>query len=150
MNEKTCDKYLVFTVQDKRYALPSKTISEVAVLEKVFSLPLVPDYVRGIINRYSVPYALVDISFLLSGDLSGAAKVIVLKEEIEKMAFLIDDVTDIADLSTDDLMKYEADEHALEPGAGSISAFFEWKGSPVFCLDTGSIISRIKQDFEQK
>ena len=142
------EKYLIFTVRDKLYALPSKIINEVAVLEKVFPLPLVPDYIRGIINRYSVPYALIDISLLLLKDVSNAHKVIVLKEEVDKLALLIDDVTDIADLLPEKLMKTEAEGAA--PGtsiAGSVSAFFEWKGSHVFCLDAGELISRIKQDF---
>ena len=147
MTENTDEKHLIFTVQDKRYALPSKIISEVAVLEKVFPLPLVPDYVRGIINRYSVPYALIDISYFLSKDKSKAGKVIVLKQEVDRLALLIDDVTDIADLSSEKLMKTEIEESAI---SGSVNAFFEWKGSPVFCLDTGELISRIKQDFEQQ
>ena len=140
------EKYLIFTVRDKRYALPSRLISEVAVLEKVFPLPLVQDYVRGIINRYSVPYALIDISFLFFRDASSAGKVIVLKEEVDKLALLIDDVTDIADLTPEKLMKTEPGESAI---SGSVNAFFDWKGNPVFCLDTGELISRIKQDFEQ-
>ena len=141
------EKYLIFTIREKQYALPSKIISEVATLEKVFPLPLVPDYVRGIINRYSVPFALIDISFLLFRYLSSARKVIVLKEEVDRLAFLIDDVTDIADLSPENLMKIEQEESSL---TGSISAFFEWKGSQVFCLETTEILNRIKLDFEQE
>ena len=144
------EKYLVFNLKDKYYALQSKIISEVAVLEKVFPLPLVPEYVLGIINRYSVPYALIDLDFLISGNISSVQKIIVLKEEIDKLAFLIDDVTDIIDISPDLLIKTDVEENALEPGPGSIYAYFEWKGSPVFCLDTGIIINRIKQDFIAK
>ena len=141
----TLEKYLIFTVQEKRYALPSKIISEVAALEKVFPLPLVPEYVRGIINRYSVPYALIDLCFLLIKEASEAKKVIVLKEEVDKLALLIDDVTDIADLSPEELMKTEQEE---SDSSASISAFFEWKGNHVLCLDTDGLIRRIKQDFE--
>ena len=144
------EKYLIFTLKDKYYALESKIISEVAVLDKVFPLPLVPEYVLGIINRYSLPYALIDLGFFISGNISSARKLIVLKEEIDKLAFLIDDVTDIADLSPDTLIKTDKDENVPESGTGSIQAYFEWKGSPVFCLDTGSIINRIKQDFNEK
>ena len=135
------EKYLVFTIKEKLYALPSKIINEVAALEKVFSLPLVPDYVRGIINRYSVPYALVDISFLLFKDSSSARKVIVLKEEIDKLAFLIDDVTDFADISPDKLLKIDQEE------ISAITAFFEWKDSHVFCLEIEELIKTIKEDF---
>jgi len=138
------EKYLVFSVRDKQYALPSKLIREVAALEKIFPLPLAPEYVRGIINRYSVPYALIDICFLLHKEMSGAGKLIVLKEEVDKLAFLIDDVTDIADLPPEKLMKIEQEEAAA---AGPVNAFFELKGSQVFCVDTAEIINRIKQDF---
>ena len=139
------EKYLIFTIREKRYALPSGIISEVAALEKVFPLPLVPDYVRGIINRYSVPYALIDICFLLIKEASDARKVIVLKEEVDKLAFLIDDVTDIADLPPEKLIKIEQ-----EDAAGTISSFFEWQGAQVFCLETAEIINRIKLDFSQE
>ncbi|MDR0301946.1 MAG: chemotaxis protein CheW [Treponema sp.] len=137
------EKYLIFTVQEKQYALSAKSISEVTVLEKVFPLPLVPDYVLGMINRYSVPYALIDIKFLLLHDASDAHKVIVLKEEVDKLAFLIDDVTDIADIPSDQLMEIDQEETA------SITAFFEWKGNNVLCLDTVELINQIKQDFGQ-
>jgi len=148
MTENTiCEKYLIFSVKEKKYALPSRVISEVAALEKVFPLPLLPDYAPGIINRYSVPYALIDISFFLSKDSSDAKKVIVLKEEIDKIALLIDDVTDIVDVPAGDLTAIETGEAAFD---SPVSASFEWKGIPVFCLDTGELISRIKQDFQQR
>jgi purine-binding chemotaxis protein CheW len=139
------EKYLIFMVGESRYALPSKIINEVAALEKVFPLPLVPDYMRGIINRYSVPYALIDINFFLLNSVSNAQKVIVLKEEVDKLAFLIDDVTDIADLPSENLMEIEQEETAP---AASVNAFFEWNGNQVFCIDTGELINRIKKDFE--
>jgi len=141
------EKYLIFNVREKQYALPSKFISEVAVLEKVFPLPLVPAYVQGIINRYSVPYALIDICILLLKETSSARKVIVLKEELDKLAFLIDDVTDIADLPPEKLMKIEQEESAP---VGLVNAFFEWKGIQVLCLETTEIINRIKQDFTKE
>ena len=137
------EKYLVFTIREKCYALPSKIINEVAVLEKVFSLPLVPDYVRGIINRYSVPYALVDISFLLFRDSSSAQKVIVLKEEVDKLAFIIDDVTDIADIPPEKLLEIDHEETT------AINAYFEWKDTHVFCLEIEELIKTIKEDFEK-
>ena len=136
------EKFLVFTIGGERYAIPSKFINEVTVLEKVFPLPLVPDYVKGIINRYSVPYALVDISSLLLKESAAANKVIVLKEEVDKLAFLIDDVTDIADISPAELLKVDQDDNA------AISAFFEWKGSNIFCIDVNELIKIIREDFE--
>jgi len=142
------EKYLIFSIKDKQYALPSMMINEVTVLEKAFPMPLVPAYVRGIINRYSIPYALIDISFILYNETSDAQKVVVLKEEIDKIAFLIDDVTDIADILPDNILKIEHEENSSF--AASINAFFEWKDSHVFCIDTEDLINKIKQDFDRK
>ena len=135
------EKYLVFIIKEKLYALPSKFINEVTVLEKVFPLPLVPDYVRGIINRYSVPYALVDIGFLLFGESSAARKLIVLKNDVDKLAFLIDDVTDIADIPADKLFTIDQEE------ASAIRSFFEWKETHVFCIDIEDLLKKINEDF---
>jgi purine-binding chemotaxis protein CheW len=145
-NNIAIEKFLIFTIQEKWYALPAKTISEVTVLEEVFPLPLAPDYVRGIINRYSMPYALIDIQFLLLNDRSNARKMIVFKEEIDKLAFLIDDVADIADIPSDQLLKIDQEETAL---INSISAYFEWKNNHVLCLDTGELVNTIRKDFGQ-
>jgi len=141
------EKYLIFSIRDKQYALPSMMINEVTVLEKVFPMPLVPSYVQGIINRYSIPYALVDIGFILYNEISKAQKVVVLKEKIDKIAFLIDDVTDIADILPENILKIEHEENTF---AASINAFFEWNGSHVFCIDIGDLINKIKQDFDRE
>ncbi|MDR2553274.1 MAG: chemotaxis protein CheW [Treponema sp.] len=141
------EKYLVFTIQERRYALPAKLIGEAAALEKVFPLPLVPPYVRGIINRYSIPYALIDIGFLLLKTFSAAAKLIVLKEKVDRLAFLIDDVTDIADIPPESLLQVEQ-EDSQELPSGLIAASFEWKGNHVFCLALDELVNQIKKDFE--
>jgi chemotaxis signal transduction protein len=146
----SAQKYLIFTILDRRYALPSKMISEVAALEKVFPLPLVPPFVRGIINRYSIPYALIDVRLLLrdegAREITGA-KVIVFKEEADRLALLIDDVVDFADIAPGALMD-------VEPDAGSapslVRAFFEWKGNQVFYIESGELMRQIQQDFSQQ
>ncbi|MDR2733617.1 MAG: chemotaxis protein CheW [Spirochaetota bacterium] len=136
-------KYLIFMILEKRYALPSRIISEVAALEKVFPLPLVPPFVRGIINRYSIPYALVDVSLILGGDSAQGSKVIVFKEETDRLALLIDDVVDFADLPPSALMDVDQEAGAA---ANLVRAFFEWKGNPVFCLESDELLRHIQQE----
>jgi purine-binding chemotaxis protein CheW len=140
------EKFLVFTVQGKYYTFPSKLISEVAASEKIFPLPLLPDYVRGIINRYSAPYALIDIGLLMLKTPSEPVKVVVLKEEVDKLAFLIDDVVDIVDIPLPSLMKVEQDNDAPD-STGVIDYSFEWHDTNVFCLSIQEILGQIKKDF---
>ncbi|MDR2471394.1 MAG: chemotaxis protein CheW [Treponema sp.] len=148
-NAPAVEKFLVFTVRDNYYALPSKLVGEVAALEKVFPLPLAGDRVRGIINRYSVPYALMDTGFLFTQTVSvSASKIIVLKEGVEKIAFLIDEVVDIADVPADAMLVLEQDRKDVPSGVPApsalVAASFEWKGRTALCLDLGAVLESVK------
>jgi purine-binding chemotaxis protein CheW len=140
------EEYLIFTIEEKYYALPSKMVGEVAVLEKIFPMPLSPAYARGLINRYSISYALIDLGFFFNNEISNTEKVIVLKDEIDKLAFLIDDVVDIVIVQPEDILKLEHDEDTLTV---SINAFFVWKENHVLYIDTDELINKIKWDFDQ-
>ncbi|MDR0642140.1 MAG: chemotaxis protein CheW [Treponema sp.] len=136
------DRFVVCTIVGEYYALPSRFISEVALFDRVYPLPLLPDYVLGIINRYSVPFALLDMGLLISGRPSFGAKALILKEpeagervNLEKTAFCIDDVIDIVEIALTDLLP-------LEKGDG-VESSFSWKGRNVLVLDIRGIIDRV-------
>ncbi|MDR2397620.1 MAG: chemotaxis protein CheW [Spirochaetaceae bacterium] len=141
------EKFLIFTIQDRLYTLPSRMINEVAVYDKAYPLPLLPDYVKGIINRYSVPYALIDLGLFMIKTASTLSKVMVLKESVDKVAFMIDDVVDIVDVPVEQILKVE---QGIENQDATmvIEASFEWHETDVFILSICEIISRIKKDFE--
>ena len=139
------EKYLVFTILDRLYAFPSRFISEIAMFDAVYPLPLMPDYVPGVINRYSVPYALFDVALLLFKTPSRRNKVLVLKDDIDRIAFLIDDVDGIADVSQEMLLNVERD---IESGdiTEAVSAMFNWDNDDVFVLDIQRILARAAEE----
>jgi len=136
------EKYLIFSILDRQYTFPSRLIGEIALFDTVYPLPLLPAYVLGIINRYSVPYALFDIGLLLFNTPSRSNKVLVLKDSIDRIAFLIDDVSDIADIPQGKLIKAE---RSAESGdlTDAVSASFNWNGGDVFVLDIHRILARV-------
>lgn len=138
------EKYLIFSIQGRQYAFQSRLISEIALFDYVYPLPLVPPYVLGIINRYSVPYALFDVKQLLSKtplpESSPGGKVLVIKDEIDRIAFLIDDVTAIEDVPQELIMEVERSAEANDM-AEAVSASFNLTGSNVFVLDIQRIIA---------
>ena len=146
INEKTeesnSEKYLIFTILEKLYGFPSRLIGEIALFDMVYPLPLLPPYVLGVVNRYSVPYALFDIGLLFHNTPSPRKKVIVIKDIIDRIAFLIDDVTGIVDIQPENLLSIERslDSNDL---AEAVSASFNWNGNDVFILDIHRIISRV-------
>lgn len=141
------EKYLIFTILGKYYTFPSRFISEVTAFEKVYPLPLLPGYVRGIINRYSAPFALIDIGLLMRETATPESKVVVLKEAVDKLAFLIDDVVDIVDVSAANLLKVEQGAEQ-DDVTDIIEATFEWHDVHVLVLGIRQIINRVKADFE--
>jgi purine-binding chemotaxis protein CheW len=98
------EKYFIFSIFDRKFSFPSKYISEITLFDTVYPLPLMPDFVPGVINCYSVPYALFDIGLLLFNREGRRNKALVLKDSIDKAAFLIDDVCGIADPTEDKLL----------------------------------------------
>jgi len=138
------EKYLIFSIFDRLYAFPSRFIGEIALFDTVYPLPLVPAYVLGVINRYSVPYALFDIGLLLFKTPSPRKKVLVLKDEIDRVAFLIDDINGIADVPGEKLLSVEL----ARTGdlADAVTSSFNWDGSDVLVLDIRRIMARISEE----
>lgn len=136
------EKYLIFSIMDKLYSIQSRNIGEITLFETVYPLPLMPSYVLGVVNRYSVPYALFDIGILFYNTPSPRKKILVIKDEIDRIAFLIDDVAGIADIPNDKLLYMDKN-----PESGDLTeavyASFNWKESDVLVLDISRILSRV-------
>ena len=139
------EKYLIFSILGKLYSFPSRVIGEIALFDTVYPLPLMPSYVLGVVNRYSVPYALFDIGILFYNTPGPRNKLLIVKDFIDRIAFLIDDVTGIADVQSDKLLSVErsADSNDLTE---AVSASYNWNGSDVFVLDIQKILSRVTGD----
>ncbi|MDR0502638.1 MAG: chemotaxis protein CheW [Treponema sp.] len=137
------EKYLIFSIIGRLFSFPSKYIGEIALFDTVYPLPLMPPYVPGVINRYSVPYALFDIGLLLFNVQSQRNKVLVLKDEIDRISLIIDDVKGFADISEDNLFAVESDK---KDSCESISAFFNWEDADVFVLDMQKILSLVRDE----
>jgi purine-binding chemotaxis protein CheW len=139
------EKFLVFSIMDKSYCFPSRLIGEIALFDAVYPLPLMPSYVLGIVNRYSTPYALFDTGLLLKKKPCPRKKVLIFKEEIDRVAFLIDDITAIANIQNHEISaiekKSDSDEFADE-----INASFKWNDNDVFVLDVNKIINRVSEE----
>jgi len=139
---KNAEKYLIFTILGKLYSFPSRFVGEIALFDAVYPLPLMPPYVPGVVNRYSIPYALFDIGLLFYSSPSPRNKVLIIKDEIDHIAFLIDDVAGIADVPDENLLSTERSAE-LNDLTDAISASFNWNGSDVLVLDIGRILARV-------
>ncbi|MCL2185887.1 MAG: chemotaxis protein CheW [Treponema sp.] len=148
------EKFLVFSIMEKLYCFPSRLIGEIALFDTVYPLPLLPSFVLGVVNRYSVPYALFDIGLLFyktplyselrKGDAAGVSrkKVLIFKDEIDKIAVLIDDVTGIADIQQENILPIERNAE-INDITEAISASFKWNDENVFVIDIQKILTMV-------
>ena len=139
------EKYLIFSILGRLYSFPSRLISGLAVFDTVYPLPLMPAYVPGVINRYSIPYALFDIGLLLFKTPSPRNKVLILKDAIDRIAFIIDDVSGIIDVSREMLLSMERNAESADL-TDTISATFNWNDSHVLVLDIQRILARAAEE----
>jgi purine-binding chemotaxis protein CheW len=100
-----------------------------------------PDFVPEVINRYSVPYALFDIGLLLFNKEGRRNKALVLKDSIDKAAFLIDDICGIADLTENKPLNIDQGRDSGDL-ADMVTNSFVWENENIFILDVRRIISR--------
>jgi len=145
LNSANEEKYLIFPIFGREYAFPAEIIGEVANCDPFYPLPLLPSFILGVIDRYSIPYALLDIGFLLSEMPGPRNEALVIKGDIDRVAFSIDTVSGIASIGPDKLLN-------LTTGSGpheltsAVYASFKWNGGDVFVLDVRRILARVTEE----
>jgi len=142
------EKYLIFSIFNRQYAFPAQIIGEVANCDPVYPLPLLPSYVLGVINRYSVPYALFDTGFLLSRTPGPRKEALVIKNDIDRVAFAIDNVSGIASIAPGKLLNI-ATGSGPDELTSVVYASFNWNSEDVFVLDVRRILARISDEAVQ-
>jgi purine-binding chemotaxis protein CheW len=143
--EANTEKYLIFSILGKLYSFPSRIIGEIVLFDAVYPLPLMPSFILGIVNRYSIPYALFDIGLLFFNTPSPRKKVLVVKDSIDRVSFLIDDVNGIAEVQHCDLFNLERGSDSTDL-TDMVCASFNWNNNDVLVLDMQKILGRITEE----
>lgn len=134
--------WLVFKSFDSTYAVESFNVREVLRNNDVFPLPFAPSYVKGVLNFYGKPYAVVDFTLLQNLERTNSRLFLVLNEA-EDIALQIDDIVDF--YTSDDveeqqiLNKTDADLFSQTITIGKIIA-------PV--IDVNAIAKKVKSEIE--
>jgi purine-binding chemotaxis protein CheW len=145
LNSANEEKYLIFPIFGRQYAFPAHIIGEVAKCNPLYPLPLLPSYVLGVINRYSIPHALLDTGFLLTETPGPRNEALVIKGDIDRVAFSIDTVSGIASIGADKLISLETGSGTHE-STSAVYASFKWNGGDVLVLDVRRILASIAEE----
>lgn len=85
--------WLAFKLQDGTYAIDSGSVREVLRNNEVFPMPFTPSYIKGVLNFYGKPYAVVDFMMLQNMQKTNTQLFLVLNNSAD-IALQIDDIID--------------------------------------------------------
>jgi purine-binding chemotaxis protein CheW len=135
-------KFVIFRVEQKRYALYAEDIREIILGYPLFYVPFVPPYIRGFINRHGEPHTVIDLNVLFEQVQLEASTFLVLNRLGDQLALIISEICEIIKVR-------ETDVHLIAGDTGDEDFFL---GSvtigerEIFIVDLDAVHERQEKD----
>lgn len=136
------DTYLTFLVGEEEYAVPVGHVTEIVRLQKSFSVPDVPSYIRGVINLRGKVIPLLDVRSrfgLAQSSYSDRTVVVVLEVDETATGLVVDGVSEVAEIpreTIDSDVPHAAGRQSMVRGMGKRADRVS------FILDVPRLLSR--------
>ena len=143
-SEELFEKYVIFYLNEKRYAVSSSYVKEITITEDVYFLPFVPSYIKGLINRHGEPHSVIDFSILIEGKNCDGNKFLIMNCENDKIAFITTDVEGIRNVSVRDFNPLSTEEEEERYFKGSVII----EGVDVLVLDPDVVLDKIRNSLK--
>ncbi len=142
--EENATSFLVFKAGQDFYAINSSDVREILRNNEVFPMPFVPPYIRGILNSYGIPYAVLDLSLFITNERQDSRLFLILKDQNN----LSIQVTDIQEFhsSSDVTIQTLMNQTDTPFFTGAIS--FDGVTAPI--LNIPGILEKIRNDLESE
>ena len=98
-------KFAVFRISDEFFGIAIDRVVEIIRLQKVFSIPGLPDFLSGIISVRGAVMPLIDLRRRFEMEPSGKKeRIIIVRYEGEKIGFLVDEIKEILTLASEEII----------------------------------------------
>ncbi len=98
------EKYLLFLSDGLLFGVPAEAVVEIITGHAITKLPLVPSYIRGIINLRGQILPIVDIRRLLDQEECQSDCMMILQSDGTQVGILVDRVQKMVDIDTSTLL----------------------------------------------
>ena len=98
------EKYLLFMSGDLLFGVPAESVAEIITGHTITKLPLVPGYIRGIINLRGQIIPIVDIRRLLNHGDCESDCMMILRSDDTQVGILVDQVQKMVDIDVSTLL----------------------------------------------
>ncbi len=108
-NSQESEKYLLFVSGDRIFGVPASNVVEILTSHSATKVPLVPEYICGIINLRGQILTIVDVRMLLEHSTQEHGCVIILTVEDTTIGILVDKVEKMLDIDKNKILPAPGD-----------------------------------------
>jgi len=125
--EVSTTKYLIFSANNLLFGIDTENVVEILTNQTITRVPMVPEYVRGVINLRGQPIPLLDMRLKLGNMCETSDCMIVLNVGDTSIGIMVDSVRQIVDIEdrtilpvpTNNAQKYVSRMTSLPDGKGT-------------------------------
>lgn len=134
--------HLIFSVQEESYGVQIGYVTEIVGLQKIISVPDVPNYVKGVINLRGQVIPVMDVRLRFSMNTmsyTDRTVIIVIENKNTKTGLVVDGVNDVLEISEDQIS--EPPKNQTNKEQPLISGVGQTSEKVIFLLDVINLLS---------
>lgn len=131
------DKYLIFITDNLKLGIYAEYVVEIITNYAITFLPMMPDFIRGIINLRGQIIPIVDMRLRLGKPPVDDSLVIVLNVDGTRVGILVDAVDQMVDVAKDDILPMPA--HSVQQMVSGMCSLPN-EGGTMLVLDCGQLM----------
>ena len=146
IESKIDDLYMVFIVNDQKYALSSNYIIEIIEVLPITKVPFLPEYMKGIINLRSniIPVMDARMRFDIEPiDYNERTCIIIIENNMEKIGLIVDAVNEVITILPNQIMKMNSGKEECKQNF--IKGVSEINGEVQMILDCDSLVQIVEE-----
>lgn len=139
------DLYMVFVIDNKKYALSSKYIIEIIEMLPITRVPFLPKYMKGIINLRSTIIPVMDARMRFDIEpieYNERTCIIILENNNNKIGLIVDTVNEVIHISQEKSMNMDSDKE--EGKENFIKCVSEINNDIQLILDCDSLVKIVE------
>ena len=117
LDSKIDDLYMVFVINNQKYALSSKYITEIIEILPITKVPFLPEYMKGIINLRSTIIPVMDARMRFGMEpieYSERTCIIIIENEASKRGLIVDAVNEVLTIPPKQIMESTKEKNDLK------------------------------------
>ena len=117
LDSKIDDLYMVFVINNQKYALSSKYITEIIEILPITKVPFLPEYMKGIINLRSTIIPVMDARMRFGMEpieYSERTCIIIIENQANKIGLIVDAVNEVLTIPPKQIMESTKEKNDLK------------------------------------